>query len=81
MTALQFARQLDCVRSSDVCERRQLTVNLGKTKIVIFETQKSACEPFFFQDMIVARQEEHRCLGFVFYATRNMTYRAGLLVS
>ena len=72
-------RQLDALAA--FCEQRQLTVNLGKTKIVIFETRKSTCEPFFFQNKVVAREEEYRYLGFVFHATRNMTYGTDFLVS
>ena len=72
-------RQLDALAT--FCEQRQLTVNLDKTKIVIFETQKPVCEPFIFQDKVVTREEEYRYLGFVFHATRNMTHGAEFLVS
>ena len=33
-------KQLDVIAS--FCEQRQLTVNLSKTKVVVFETQQSA---------------------------------------
>ena len=72
-------QQLDAL--AGFCEQRQLTVNLNKTKIVIFEARQSTCEPFMFQGKAVTREEEYRYLGFVFHATRNMTYGAEFLVS
>jgi len=39
-------RQLDALAS--FCEQRQLTGNLSKTKVVIFEARKSDCKEFVF---------------------------------
>ncbi len=65
------------------CRRRfwNLTVNLSKTKIVVFEAQRSDCDPFFFNDRVVERVEEYRYLGFVFHAIQNMAHGTEHLVS
>ena len=72
-------RQLDVLAS--FCEQRLLTVNLSKTKIVIFEAQRSQCEPFLFNNRAVERQQEYKYLGFVFHATKNMAHGTEYLVA
>ena len=59
---------------ADFCTGRQLEVNLSKTKIVVFESRRSDCAPFFLKGQGLGREEEYRYLGFVFHATRNMAY-------
>ncbi len=59
--------QLDALAS--FCEQRQLTINLSKTKVVIFEARKSDCKEFVFSGTTVERHDEYRYLGFVFHAT------------
>ena len=66
---------------ADFCEQRQLTVSLSKTKIVHFETQKSTCEPFLFQDKVVTREEEYRHLGFVCNAQHDIWSRLPGVIS
>ncbi len=74
-----FQRQLDALAS--FCEQRQLTVNLSKTKVVIFEARKSDCKQFDFSGTTVERHDEYRYLGFVFHATKNMAYGVEYLVA
>ncbi len=63
------------------CEQRQLTVNLSKTKVVIFEARKSDCKEFGFNGTAVERHDEYRYLGFVFHATKNMAHGVEYLVA
>ena len=63
------------------CELRQLTVNLSKTKVVIFEARKSDCKEFVFSGTTVERHDEYRYLGFVFHATKNMAHGVEYLVA
>ena len=72
-------RQLDALAS--FCEQRQLTVNLSKTKVVIFEARKSDCKDFVFSGTTVERRDEYRYLGLVFHATKNMAYGVEYLVA
>ena len=72
-------RQLDALAS--FCEQRQLTVNLSKTKVVIFEARKSDCKKFVFSGTPIERHDEYRYLGFVFHATKNMAYGVEYLVA
>ena len=72
-------RQIDAMAA--FCAGRQLEVNLTKTKVVVFESRRSDCAPFVYQDKEVDRVEEYRYLGFVFHATRNMAYGAGFLAA
>ena len=43
-TAAGLQRQLDAL--SCFCEKRQLTVNLTKTKVVVFEARGTTCTDF-----------------------------------
>ncbi len=49
-------RQLNALAS--FCEQRQLTVNLSKSKVVIFEARKSDCKEFVFSGINVDRHEK-----------------------
>ena len=75
--------QLDAL--SRFCAERQLTVNLSKTKIVVFETRRIDCtesvDLFIFNAKPVERVDSYRYLGFTFHATKRLTYDAGQLVS
>lgn len=72
-------RQLDAL--SSFCEKRQLTVNLTKDKVVVFEKRCSTCAQFMFNGKAVDREDSYRYLGFTFHATKSMTYGASLLVT
>ncbi len=71
-TSPEELQQLDALANfEEFCEQRQLTVNLSKTKIVIFEARMSFCREFAFSGTTVERHDEYRYLGFVFDATKN----------
>ena len=72
-------RQLDAL--SSFCAERQLTVNLSKTKIVVFETRRSDCTDFIFNAKPVEQVDSYNYLGFTFHAIKSLTYGAGQLVS
>ena len=78
-SAAGLQRQLDALQG--FCQQRQLTVNLTKTKVVVFEASKSECVDFVFNGRIVEQVESYRYLGFHFHATKNMSYGVSHLVS
>ena len=49
--------------------KRQLTVNLTKTKVVVFEASKNECADFLFKCRLVEGVESYRHLGFCSHAT------------
>jgi hypothetical protein len=55
------------------CKDRGLTVNVGKTKIVIFEHKRSECMPFMFEGREIERVDIFKYLGIAFHATRGLT--------
>ena len=78
-TAAGLQKQLDALAT--FCKDRQLTVNLSKTKVVIFEARRSASVEFKLNGNAVDREDHYRYLGFNFHATKNMTYGVSHLVS
>ena len=62
------------------CRDRGLVVNVSKTKIVVFEHRKSACQPFFFEGEEVARVDAFKYLGIVFHSTRGLSCAIDQLV-
>lgn len=78
-TAAGLQKQLDVLAS--FCETRQLTVNLTKTKVVIFEPRRTDCIEFVFAGKTVVREDNYRYLGFHFHATKNMAYGVAHLVA
>ena len=62
-TEAGLQKQLDAL--SSFCAERQLTVNLSKTKIVVFETRRSDCTDFIFNTNLkpVERVDSYRYLG------------------
>ena len=67
-SASGLQKQLDALAS--FCEQRQLTVNLSKTKVVVFETRQSDVCDFVLSGAVVERVESYKCLGFVVHATK-----------
>ena len=65
-------RQLDALAS--FCAERHLTVNLSKTKIVVFESRHSKCRDYVLDGRSVDRTDSYRYLGFTFHATKSMAY-------
>jgi len=57
-SASGLQKQLDALAS--FCEQRQLTVNLSKTKVVVFETQQSDVCDFVLSGAVVERVESYK---------------------
>ena len=60
-SAAGLQKQLDALGS--FCEVRQLTVNLSKTKVVVFEHRRSDV-PDFVLNGAIERVESYKYLGF-----------------
>ena len=71
--------QLDAWAS--FCDQRQLTVNLSKTKVVVFEPCCSDVPDFVLNGAVLERGESYKYLGFVFHATKNMSVGTTFLVA
>ena len=54
-SAAGLQKQLDALAS--FCEERQLTVNLSKTKVVVFEHRRSDVPDFVLNGAVVERVE------------------------
>jgi len=46
-TPAELQKQLEVLQA--FCYERQLTVNVKKTKVVVFETRKSVCQAFQYE--------------------------------
>lgn len=55
------------------CKDCGLTINVGKTKVVIFEHRRSECMPFMFEGRVIERVVSFKYLGIAFHATRGLT--------
>ncbi len=64
--------QLDVL--AQFCAARQLTVNVKKTKVIVFEGRASACQPFTYQGDVVERVTSFRYLGIEFHSTRGFSF-------
>ncbi len=78
-SASGLQKQLDGLAS--FCEQRQLTVNLSKTKVVVFETRQSGVCDFVLSGAVVERVESYKYLGFVVHATKKLTFGTDALVA
>ncbi len=78
-SAAGLQKQLDALAS--FCEERQLTVNLSKTKVVVFEHRRSDVSDFVLNGAVVERVESYKYLGFALHATKAMTFGTTLLVA
>ena len=78
-TAVGLQKQLDALAS--FCDQRQLTVNLSKTKVVVFEPRRSDVAHFVLNGAVVEKRESYKYLGFVFHATKNMSVGTSYLVA
>ncbi len=79
VSASGLQKQLDALAS--FCEQRQLTVNLSKSKVVVFEARQSDVRDFVLSDAIVECVESYKCLGFVVHATKRSTFGTDALVA
>lgn len=78
-SAAGLQKQLDALAS--FCEERQLTINLSKTKVVVFEYRQSDVPDFVLNGAVVKRVESYKYLGFVVHATKAMTFGTSFLVA
>ena len=62
-------------------EEGQLTVNLSKTKVVVFEHRQSDVPDFVLNGVVGEEVESYKYLGFVVHATKAMTFGTGFLVA
>jgi hypothetical protein len=67
-TEAGLQRQLDMLQN--FCTERGLTVNVSKTKVLVFNTQ-APCREFLFQDSAIERVQCFKYLGILFQATKN----------
>ena len=79
-SAAGLQKHLDALPS--FCDQRQLTVNLSKTKVVVFEGKRCGVQDYFtLNGAVVERVDSYKYLGFVFHAVRDMAFGAGFLVA
>lgn len=73
-TAAGLQRELNALPG--FCAEHQLTVNLSKTDIVVFDTRRSDCIDFIFNVKPVERAICYRYSGFTFHANKRLAYGA-----
>ena len=78
-SASGLQKQLDALASFS--EQRQLAVNLSKTKVVVFEKQRSAICDFRLNGAVVERVDRYKYLGFVFHATKGLHFGTEALLA
>jgi hypothetical protein len=78
-TAAGLQKQSDALAS--LCDKRQLAVNLSKTKTMIIEARHSCVAHLVLNSVVVERVESYKYLGFTFHATRDMSFGTGILVA
>ena len=64
-------RQLDILEA--FCAARGLTVNVNKTKTLIFEARKSCTSPFTYAGDAIEQVDEFKYLGMLMHGTRGLT--------
>jgi len=67
-TGLQ--KQLDVLQA--FCCERQLTVNVKKTKVVVFEARKSVCQAFQYEGKVIKQLNSFKYLGVELHITTGM---------
>ena len=78
-SASGLQQQLDALAS--FCGQRLLTVHLSKTKVVVFETLRSAMCDFRLNGAVVERVDSYKYLGFVFHATKGLHFGTEALMA
>ncbi len=71
-TAAGLQRQIDVL--AEFCAARQLSVNVKKTKIVVFETRTTACQDFIYHGEVIERVVSFRYLGVELHSTRGLSF-------
>ncbi len=63
-------RQIDVL--SKFCVKRQLVINVSKTKVVVFEKRRSAAPEFTYRGTTIERVQSFKYLGLELHSTRGM---------
>jgi hypothetical protein len=63
-------KQLDVLQA--FCCERQLTVNVKKTKVVVFEARKSVCQAFQYEGEAIEQLNSFKYLGVELHGTKGM---------
>jgi hypothetical protein len=63
-------KQLDVLQA--FCCERQLTVNVKKTKVVVFKARKSMCQAFQYEGEVIEQLNSFKYLGVELHDTKGM---------
>ena len=63
--------QLDIMQA--FCQEHGLTVNIAKTKVMVFETRRTSCPLFLFEGKTIEQVDEFKYLGICFHGTLGLT--------
>ncbi len=69
-TLAGLQKQLDVLQA--FCYERQLTVNVKKTKVVVFEARKSVCQAFKYEGEALEQLNSFKYLGVELHGTKGM---------
>jgi len=78
-SAAGLQKQIDALQK--FCADMQLTVNVKKTKIMIFEQTATQCQPFMYCQEEIERVSSFKYLGVEFSATRGLCMAAEQLAA
>ena len=66
-----YQRQLDILYA--FCTDRQLTVNVAKTKALVFEARKNVMPPLLYAGNAIEQVDIFKCLGVQMHGTKSLT--------
>jgi hypothetical protein len=69
-TPAGLQKQLDVLQA--FCYERQLTMNVKKTKVVVFEARKSVCQAFQYEGKAIEQLNSFKYLGVELHGTKGM---------
>jgi len=69
-TPTRLQKQLDVLQT--FCYERQLTVNVKKTKVVMFEARKSVCQAFQYEGEAIEQLNSFKYLSVELHGTKGM---------
>jgi hypothetical protein len=69
-TLARLQKQLDVLQA--FCCERQLTLNVKKTKVVVFEACKSVCQAFQYEGEAIEQLNSFKYLGVELHGTKGM---------
>jgi hypothetical protein len=62
--------QLDVLQA--FCYECQLTMNIKKTKVVVFEARKSVCQAFQYEGEVIKQPNSFKYVGVELHGTKGM---------